>query len=266
MRRRAVFVLAFVASLSGCWATHGSEYDYAKGPNGSLIYRDTPNNWRWFRDETGYMIKGELRKAPAQGMPNWNMHWVTVIEHMPTTYEHPQKFIDYTVAARRSAGLPELDFNALRLDGRTWQQLRERNGIGDVAFAWATPAGCVYRTTPDTQSPPDQDMPAVITENHGACERVFQPPYIAIDTADRATVDRFASLFFGERQQAFADALGKAGTWPLDEAVRTHALPSGSVFDAQGATPSWLTGDERMYYKVVFLDLDRLTLRVERWQ
>lgn len=113
--------LALACCLAGCAASHESGVDRGRGADGAETILDTPKTWQgWWVPSVDDEVRREVlfRQGRAQADPllgkpqgggDWNGYWLQRIRAVRAGgIEHPQKFVDYILARRRAAGLPEL--------------------------------------------------------------------------------------------------------------------------------------------------------------
>lgn len=84
--------------------------DTARNEQGNLILQDTPRMWNFWTESVEFRIANEVEgKRPEGGHPSWNTFWVSLIETNKTGRENPERYIDYIIKQRQSAGLPPLE-------------------------------------------------------------------------------------------------------------------------------------------------------------
>lgn len=95
-------------------------YDVRRDENGKIMWLDTESNWRDFTDRTDREVAREVDfRGPnllpfnrPSGMPadqaDWNLWWLDAFERHKRYQDNPERYIAYSVQARRAAGLPEL--------------------------------------------------------------------------------------------------------------------------------------------------------------
>ena len=86
---------------SGIDATHDAQ--------GNVTLLDTPRMWQEFVFMTDLSIQNEVAHSRYTGGMANEEGRLRSMHSIRKTTEHPQKYIDYIIEARRSAGLPEID-------------------------------------------------------------------------------------------------------------------------------------------------------------
>lgn len=77
---------------------------------GNLLLQDTPRMWNDWTEIIDYSVAFEVagNHAPG-GKSTWNEYWVSLIETNKTGRENPERYIEYIIKRRQSAGLPPLE-------------------------------------------------------------------------------------------------------------------------------------------------------------